>query len=102
MKKHKHDNLTWHRDIIQARKLLARLRYHTQVRYEGPLMLWDGTKLGQDYEFYDRFYQDWDSPRAFIPHSPTRKIMELIIALLEKHQVPKGFVLTKWTWYLQR
>lgn len=103
MRKHKkHDNLTWHRDVIKIRRLLSRMQYHTQVCYHGPLMLWDGVKLGEDYEFYDAVCKDWDTPRAFIPHSPTKNFMKKIIAILEKHQVPRGFVLTKWCWYIQR
>ena len=102
MKTHKHTALTWHKDIIHARKLLARMRYYTKVCYHGPLIMMPYIKLGQDYEFYDPYYQDWDSPRAIIPHSATRKLMDQIIKLLEKHQVPRGFTLTKWTWYINR
>jgi hypothetical protein len=102
MKHHKYSDFVFHKDMIMIRKLLGRLRYHDQVKYCGPLMLFDGTKLGEDYEFYDTFCKDWDSPRAFIPKSKTRLIMEKIISLLEKHQVPNGFVMTKWTWYLDR
>lgn len=103
MRKYKrHDNLTWYRDMIKIRRLLGRLRYHTKVHYDGPLTLWNGFKLGEDYEFYDPVYKDWDSPRAFVPNSSTRNLMEQIVQILEKHQVQRGFVMTKWCWYINR
>ena len=56
----------------------------------------------EDYEFYDPVYKDWDSPRAFVPNSSTRNLMEQIVQILEKHQVQRGFVMTKWCWYINR
>lgn len=98
----KYNNLTFHKDMITVKKLLGRLQYHDRVKYCGPLVLFDGTKLGQDYEFYDTLYKEWDSPRAFIPKSKTKLIMDKIILLLEKHQVPNGFTMTKWDWHISR
>ena len=94
-KKVRHDHLTFHKDMISVKKLLGRMLYHDRVRYCGRLMLLDGTVLGEDYEFYDKFYRDWDSPRAYIPNSKTRLIMEKIIFFLEKHQVPPNFTIGK-------
>lgn len=98
----RYSNLIFHKDIIKSKKLLSKLKYHDCIKYNGPLILFDGTKLGEDYEFHDKFYNDWDSPRAFIFKSKTRIIMEQIISILEKHQVPVGFYLTKFNWYIKK
>ena len=101
-KKVRYSNLTFHKDMITVKKLLGRLQYHDRVKYCGSLVLFDGTKLGQDYEFYDTLYKEWDSPRAFRSKSKTKLIMDKIILLLEKHQVPNGFTMTKWDWHISR
>ena len=91
---------------IKVRKILCRMRWHDAVRYSGPIYMIGlrgrpAVYMGEDYEFHDRYYKNWDSERGFIPKSKTRKRMNKIIDLLHDQKPSKPFVLGRYT-YSQR
>lgn len=85
------------KDIIRVRRILQKMKYHDGVMYEGPIVFLGSSKvISQDYSFRDKYYDDWDSERAYIPNSKIRNQMESIIQILEKcRKNERHFLITK-------
>lgn len=94
---------------IKVRKILQKMRYHDAVKYSGPIWMIGmpgrpAVYMGEDYEFRDIFpnkygIRDWDSERAFIPKSKTRRRMEAIIGILDKHRCNHAYVISCYGYY---
>ncbi len=88
---------------IKVRKVLRQLPWHDAVRYSGPIFMASSrgrppVYMGEDYEFRDRLYEDWDCERAFRPKSKTRKHMNKIVDLLQAKKPSKPFILGRYTY----
>jgi hypothetical protein len=88
---------------IKVRHILRHMRWHDRVRYSGPIYMIRSNNrpsvyMGEDYEFYDPFYKDWDSEFGFIPKSKTRKRMYKIIDILHAKNPNRNFTITPYTY----